>query len=156
MIVDLNLHYKTRTTADKLQIFKSGVQTDLHQLGYVSKIFGPHIHWIRLTSPNGFSSAIYCRKAKKTILFWIEEWQQAETWIMYNNVKQKWLWGKCNKLSQTIFKTRSHLKKTIILIWCDWKDVRVSSYRQHHQFRCILQSSRQIECSNQPETSGIC
>ena len=111
-----------REIADILKIPKSSAENYLHQLGYV----------------NHFDVWVPYKLSKKHLLDHISPWDSLlkhtenipylkqivtgdETWILYNNVGQKRLWGKWNEPPPTTPKAGLHPKKVVLCIWWDWK-----------------------------------
>ena len=113
-----------REIADILKISKSGVENNLHQLGYVNHfdVWVPH----KLSEKNlldGISACNFLLKHNENVPFLKQIVMGNEKWILYNTVEWERSRGKRNEPPPTTPKAGLHPKKVMVCIWWDWKGV---------------------------------
>ena len=124
ILIENNQHYTTWEIAYILKISKWRTENHLHQLGYVHRfdVWVPH----KLAKKNlldCISLYDFLLKHNKNVPFLKQIVTGDETWILYNNVEWKRLWGKQNEPPPTTPKAGLHPKKVMLCIWWDWKEV---------------------------------
>ena len=148
-----------REIADILKISKSGVENNLHQLGYVNHfdVWVPH----KLSEKNlldGISACNFLLKHNENVPFLKQIVMGNEKWILYNTVEWERSRGKRNEPPPTTTKAGLHPKKMMLCIWWDWKGVlyyELIPENQTIKFQQVLLPIRPTENSTRQKASGV-
>ena len=116
---------------DILNIPRWRVRNNLTKIGYInrSEVWIPH----QLTESNLLNRISTCdlllqRNEKNPFLKKL--FTGDETWILYENITHKWFYSR-DKKPLKVAKSGLYPKKSLISIWCDWKDVIYYEFLPH-------------------------